>query len=425
MQRHSFRSVDMTKRILNPTLVALIVFSAGLPLLAQADNDKSLTLNIGDKRFRDRTLEIEAGRVYSAETGGPVTLDRLARELAPCRYVYIGETHNSLPVHDVQLAVLKALYEKDRNVCLGLEMYPVTFEEPLAKWGLGLLTDDAFVAEGWWYVNWNFNFGYYKKIFDFAKDMKLPVHGLNVPREIITRVRMAGWDALSEDQKKLVPPLDLSNQEHRKLIRTVFESAELPSQMKGAGLDMVFEGLYRGQVAWDTVMAANARRAAQVENRTVVVLAGSGHLLYKLGINMRVAERDKAPAKTIICVAVPEGAKSLKVSRSLADFIWGLPEEKRPAYPDIGLAFKTFAGLDNLVVERKPMDGAAAAADFDKGDIILSVDGRSFGDINALRTYLAGFAWDQEVKFRTLRAGVEKDVVLKLVQPPPTEPKDK
>ncbi len=415
----------MTKRILVLALLALAVVSAGQPLLAQAKEDKSLTLAIGDKRFKDKTLDIEPGKVYSAETGKPVTLAELARELAPCRYVYVGETHNSLPMHDVQLAVLEAFYAQDRDVTLGLEMYPVTFEEPLAKWGLGLLTDAEFVDEGQWYVNWNFNLAYYQKILDFAKDKRLPVHGLNVPREIITRIRMAGYDALSPEQKKLVPPLDLTNQDHRKLIRTVFESAELPPQMKGMGLDVVFEGLYRSQVAWDEVMALNARRAAEVENRRVLVLAGSGHLLYKLGINLRVAEKDKASAKTIICVAVPEGAKSLKVQRSLADYIWGLPEEKRPAFPDIGLALKKAAGLDNLVVERKPTDGAAAASDFDKGDIILSVDGKPFTSINALRTYLARFTWDQEVKFRTLRAGVEKDVTLKLVQPPPAEPEAK
>ena len=415
----------MTKRILVFALLVLAIVSAGWPLLAQAKEDKTLTLAIGDKRFKDKTLDIEPGKVYSAETGKPVTPAELARELAPCRYVFVGETHNSLPMHDVQLAVLEAFYAQDRDVTLGLEMYPVTLEEPLAKWGLGLLTDAEFVEEGQWYVNWNFNFAYYKKILDCAKDKRLPVHGLNVPREIITRIRMAGPDALSPEQKKLVPPLDLTNQDHRKLIRTVFESAELPPQMKGMGLDMVFEGLYRSQVAWDEVMARNARRAAEVENRRVLVLAGSGHLLYKLGINLRVAEKDKAPAKTVICVAVPEGAKSLKVQRSLADYIWGLPEEKRPAYPEIGLALKKVAGLDNPIVERKPTDGAAAAADFDKGDIILSVDGKPFTDINKLRTYLAQFTWDQEVKFRTLRAGVEKDVTLKLVQPPPAAPEAK
>jgi uncharacterized iron-regulated protein len=401
--------------------LGMALLAAGVWLSGQDKEDASLLLKIGDRRFREKTLDIIPGKIFSAQTGTPVTFDHMIGELAACRFVYIGESHNNQAMHDIQIEVIRALYAKDRSVAVGLEMYPVTAQEALAKWSLGLLSDDEFLAVGQWYVNWNFNFGYYRKIFEFSKDMKIPLRALNVPREIITKIRMAGWDALSEDQKKLVPPLDLSNSDHRRLIRTVFESSDLPPQMKGAGLDMVFEGLYRSQVAWDEAMAANALKAADVENRRVVVLAGSGHLLYNLGINLRVFDKSRQPGKTIICVSVP-AAKSLKVSRSLADFIWGIPEEQRPAYPEIGLAFKKFGGLENLVVERKPIDGAASAADFDKGDIILAVDGKPYSDINALRMYLAKLGWDQEVRFRTLRAGQEKEVVLKLVQPPPAEP---
>ncbi|OGD28421.1 MAG: hypothetical protein A2Y56_11250 [Candidatus Aminicenantes bacterium RBG_13_63_10] len=271
-------------------------------------------------------------------------------------------------------------------------------------------------------MNWNFNFGYYRKIFEYCKEMSIPLRALNVPRDIISRVRMGGWESLSEDQKKLVPALDLTQADHKRLIRAVFSSTELPPQMKGAGLDMMFEGLYRSQVAWDETMAANARQAFQVGKARVVVLAGSGHLLYHLGINYRVSQKDPSPSRTIVCVSVPSGLKSLKVSRGLADYIWAIPEEARPAFPEIGLAFKRFGGLDNLVVDRKPIDGAASASDFDKGDVILSVDGKVFSDINALRTYLAGFGWGEGVKFRLLRAGQEKEVILKLVQPPPKEP---
>jgi uncharacterized iron-regulated protein len=412
----------MKKKTFVIAVLGILVLASGVGLLAQDKEDKSLLLSIGDKRFKDKTLDIVPGQIYSAETGKPVTFARMVQELAACRFVYVGETHNSLPMHDIQLAVIKALYERDRNIAVGLEMYPATSPEPLNKWSLGLLTDEEFLPAGQWYVNWNYNFAYYRRVLDFCKEMKLPVHGLNVAREIITSIRMGGWEALSEEQKALVPPLDLSNQDHRQLIRTVFESAELPPQMKGMGLDMVFDGLYRSQVAWDSVMAANARKTAEVENRRVVVLAGSGHLLYNLGINLRVYEKNHQPSKTIVCVAVPADKKSLKVARGLADFIWGLPEEKRAAFPDIGLAFKKFPGLDNLVVERKPIDGAALAADFEKGDIILAVDGKSYTDINTLRIYLAKFAWDQEVKFHVLRAGQEKDVTLKLVQPPPAPP---
>jgi len=145
----------------------------------------------------------------------------------------------------------------------------------------------------------------------------------------------------------------------------------------------------------------------------MVVCAGSGHLLYNLGLNRRAFEKSGQPSKTVIAVPVPEGKKSLKISRAYGDYVFGIAEEAKPAFPTIGLSFKKVDSLANLVVESKPTDGAASRADFDKGDVILTVDGRAFDDINEVRTYLARFKCGDEVKFRLLRGGQVKDVSLK------------
>jgi len=159
----------------------------------------------------------------------------------------------------------------------------------------------------------------------------------------------------------------------------------------------------------------------------MIVLAGSGHLIYNLGINLRAYEKSRLPAKTVISVFVPKGQTNARISRSLGDYIWGIPEEEKPAYPSVGLSFKRFKGLENLVIDSKPIDGAAKAADFDKGDVVLAVDGKPWTDVNELRTYLSKFKWEEEVKFRILRSGQEKDVILKFQEHPPvpSEPKKK
>jgi S1-C subfamily serine protease len=131
------------------------------------------------------------------------------------------------------------------------------------------------------------------------------------------------------------------------------------------------------------------------------------------------------PFKTVISVFVPQGKPSFPVARSLGDYLFGVPEEDRPAYPSIGLSFKKFKGLENIVVDTKPIDGVARNQDFEKGDIVLGVDGREFEDTNELRTYLAKFKWDDEVKFRLLRNAAEKEVALKFKEmpAPPAEAK--
>ena len=388
--------------------------------------DPTLTLKIGNPKLKDKIMEVAVGAVISGETGASVDFERMIREMRTARIIHVGETHNSMPMHELQFQVIRALYAQDRHLAVGLEMLPVTVQETLNKWTAGILTKDEFIREVSWYVNWNFNFGYYEKIFDFAREHRLPVYALNIPREIITKIRMRGWDTLTEGERALIPSApDLSNADHRALIRAVFESSDLPPQMKGAGLDMVFEGLYRSQSAWDEVMGANAVRGAESEGRRVVVCAGSGHLLYNLGLNRRAHEKSKLPFKTVIAVVVPAGKKSLPVSRAIGDYVFGLPEEPKPAFPTIGLSFKKVDNLENLVIDAKPTDGAASRAEFEKGDVVLSVDGKGYTDINEIRMELAKLRCGGEVKFKVLRAGQVKDVSLKCEKKQPEEPAEK
>jgi len=401
------------------TVISIFLLTFSI-LYGQEEEDKILLLKIGDKKLKDKTMDVSAGKIYSARVGSQILFQEMIKEIKESEFVYVGETHNSLPMHDIQSKIIQALYGQDRNLSIGLEMFPVSFQEALNKWSMAILSQEEFIQESRWYVNWNFNFGFYEKIFELAKNNKIPLYGLNAPRAIISKIRMKGWDKLSEDEKKVVPNPDVSHEEHRILIRTIFEATEIPHQMKGGGLDMVFDGLYRAQSAWDEVMALNAVRSREREGRKMVVLAGSGHLIYNLGINRRAYEKSRLPFKTVICVVIPEGKKSIKVARSLADYVWGIPEEKIPAFPSVGLRFKKFDRLDNLVIESKPIDGVSKNANFEKGDVILSVDGMSFSDINELRIYLAGFKWDDEVKFCILREAQQLEVLLKF-QPPEKE----
>lgn len=395
-------------------IILILILALAFSLLRGAEEeDKILLLKIGNEKLKDKTMDISAGKIYSLREGTPIPFSKMIKEMREGHFVYVGETHNSLPMHEIQLKIIQALYEQDRKLSVGLEMFPVSFQEVLNKWSMGILLRPEFIRESQWYVNWNYNFGFYENVFKFTKENKIPLYPLNVPRAIIREIRLKGWDSLSEEEKKMVPLPDLSHQEHRSLIRAIFESTELPHQMKGKGLEMAFEGLYRAQSAWDEVMAFNALQAQEKEKGKMVVLAGSGHLIYNLGINRRAYAQSSLPYKTVICVVVPEDRESVKVSRSLADYIWGIPEEKLSAFPSVGLRFKKFDGLQNLVIETKPIDGVAKHADFEKGDVVLSVDGKSFSDINELRIYLAQFKWNDEVEFILLRNAQEIKVLLK------------
>jgi uncharacterized iron-regulated protein len=388
--------------------------------------DPTLTLKIGDPKLKDKVMEVGVGAILSGRTGAPIGFERMIQDMMAARIVHVGETHDAMPIHEIQFQVVRALYQKDRHLAIGLEMVPVTLQETLNKWTAGILTKDEFLREIRWYVTWNFNFGYYEKVFDFAREHRLPIYALNAPREAISKFRMRGWEALSDEEKAFFPgPPDVSNQDHRTLIRTIFESEDIPEAMKGPGLDKMFEGLYRGQSAWDEIMGANAVRAAAAEGRRVVVLVGSGHLLYNLGLNRRAYERSKLPFRTVIAVVAPAGKTSVAVSRAIADYVFGLPPETGKAFPNVGLGLKKVEDLENLVIDPKPTEGIAGRAGFEKGDVILSVDGQAYTDINELRMALAELACGEEAKFKVLRAGAVKDVTFKCERPAPAKAAEK
>jgi uncharacterized iron-regulated protein len=403
-------------------LAAVMSFAVGAAG-QDAAGDPTLRLKIGDPRFKDKTVDIAPGEFVSSETGKTLPFAKMIEEMKPARIIHVGETHDSRPIHDLQAKIVRALYEQDRGLIIGMEMFPSTMQDVLNRWSLGILSAEEFIREARWYVTWNFNFAFYREVFDFAKENRIPIYGLNAPREVITKIRRSGWDALAEAEKALVPKPDLMHAEHRQLMKQIFGSAEMPAAMAGmpGGADMMFEGLYRAQSAWDEVMGANAVEAVRKERKKMVVLVGSGHLIYNLGLNRRAYERSKLPFKTVISVFVEKNKPSETVARSLGDYLFGIAEEGRPAYPSFGLGLKQVKNLENLFVDAKPIDGVARGQDIEKGDILLTVDDQVWTDINELRTHLAALPWDGEVRLHILRAGVEKDVVLKIKETPPPQ----
>jgi uncharacterized iron-regulated protein len=391
-------------------LVCTIAMLAVGSSAQEQDESGTLRLKLGDPDLKNKTLEVRPDAIFSAATGRAITFEKMIAEMADARLIHVGESHNSLPMHQIQARIIQSLYEQNPELTIGLEMFTLLRQEHLNKWSMGLLTEKEFIREGEWYVAWNFNFGFYADIFAAAKSLRIPLYGLNAPRDIISKLRMGGYDALTDEEKALVPEPDTTHQEHRAYIRAIFENMDMPAAMKGPGLDKIFEGLYRAQSAWDEVMSDNILKALEYTRKRMVVLAGSGHLMYNLGTNRRAFEKSGWPFKTVVCVVIPEGQESLEVSRSLADYVWGLAEEERPAYPSIGLRLKKFDHLANPVVEREPIDGITLGAGFKKGDVILSVGDHTFTDINTMRTYFAHFTWGDTVIFEVLRDAQVKTI---------------
>ncbi len=387
-----------------------------------------------------RSLELAAvapGGFYDTRAGEEVGFDRMVDAMAAARVVLLGEEHTSLEQKRLQARILDALAERGVTVVLGMEFFERGDDETLARWVSGELDGDDFLLASGWYERSGGNFGYSRPVMEAARRHRFPVVGLNVPRTILRTVNMRGLDALDEDARREVGPVDTaSSAEHRYLIGRYFGEtvAMLPPGW--------FENMYAAQCVWDVVMARSIL-ARLPEGATMVAVVGSGHAAYGLGIPARIAaeraaaEQPPLPVLTFCPAAAPApdpdgdpaghpmgphggGADTppARFVRSLADFVGGFSTLGGvEAWPSLGVQL-TQADDGRPAISRVWPDSVAETVGLASGDEIVALDGRAPDDLAHLRLALARLEWGDRAVLTVERDGARLEVPMLLFPEP-------
>jgi uncharacterized iron-regulated protein len=379
-------------------------------------------LPIGDPARRDRTVEVPLDGIVDTRTGAMLTPDALAARLADVRLLLVGETHTHEESHRAQLRVVRALHDAGRRVLIGLEMFPYTEQRVLDEWREGRLTEQEFVTRSRWYEHWGYHWHYYRDIFLFARDHGLSMHAVNTPRDVVTAVRQKGFENLTEEEAAHVPPrIDTAHPDHMTLFK-----ASLPEgdAVHGGMSEEAWKGMLAAQATWDASMGYNAVRALDTagdDRAIMVVLVGSGHVAYGLGIERQARHWFEGGIASLIPVPIRDAQGAVKeVRASYADYIWGVPFEAEQRFPSLGLATRAAAdgsGLRQiLVVER---GSTAARAGFEPGDVLVSMDGQPLRDRETLNRLMAAKSWGDAATFVVRRGGEERSLTAHFRRTPP------
>jgi metallo-beta-lactamase class B len=402
--------VTPKRRILFAVGLVTGLAAGALPLFGE--DAKILQLAIGDPARKDREAPLVLDGVTDTRTGAVLTPAELAARLAGVRLLLIGESHTSTESHRVQLAALQELVAAGRKVRLGLEMFPTGTRLDFGPWRRGEETEEAFVERIGWFDHWGYNWGYYREIFLLAKEHHLEVVGVNAPRTAVTTVRAKGFAGLAPEERTGLPPtIDTESEDHRTLLRAFF-GADDPTHSVS---DELFGRMVESQTTWDGTMAhhALAELAQAPPDTLVVVLVGSGHVIYDLGIARQARGYGfTAPIATLVPVPVLDdaGAPVATLRASFADFVWGVEAEEENRFPEIGLS-TTEAKLPEGGSRRKILfldpDSRAAKAGLAAGDVLLTVDGVDVPTRVELNRALTAKRWGDRVTVEVLR-GAEK-----------------
>jgi uncharacterized iron-regulated protein len=238
---------------------------------------------------------------------GVRAMDALKRN----RLVLVGEHHTNQGHHRAQLRVIQTLNEQSVPLSIGLEMFRKDSQAALDQWVAGELDETAFVKI--YLDNWNFPWSLYRSIFVYARDMKIPLAGLNVSRETTRQVAEQGFASLSDRQRGELEGVTCNvTREYRDFIRSAFDA-------HGHG-NMDFVHFCEAQLVWDTAMAINSLDYLERHpDRVMVLLAGSGHVR-KMGVPFQIKSRFPIPT-TVLLPHTPGIFEPATLTSADADFI--------------------------------------------------------------------------------------------------------
>ena len=206
-------------------------------------------------------IDLRSGKTVQPAAQGEV--------LSGYRIILVGEHHTAASHHQAQLAVIRHLVAAGQKVAVGMEMFRRDSQPSLDAWVAGELDESAFEAV--YRDNWNYPWPLYQPILDFARQNRLALVGLNVPRGVTRQVAREGFASLSQRERQDLPFVTCDvDKDYMAYIRQAYGA-------HGHG-QMNFNHFCEAQLVWDKAMAANALRFLEDHPaHVIVVLAGSGH----------------------------------------------------------------------------------------------------------------------------------------------------
>ena len=336
-------------------------------------------------------------------------LSVITKQVGDKAVVYVGERHDRYGDHLVQLEVIWSLRQVHHDLAIGMEMFQGRYQGALDDYIAGRIDEETFLRKSHYFTGWGFNYFLYRDILLYARERRVPVVALNIPRDVASKVARRGLANLSNEERALLPKeMDLSDEGYRERLRQAYEmhQAELPGDSGPKDLESFVEA----QILRDESMArAVADYLAHHPDCRMVVLAGIGHLEFGSGIPKRAYRRS---GKAYSVVLPYSGGPLLD---GWADFI---------VFPDMAEAreaLKLLAAVEpsgkGLTVKGFSPGSGAREAGMEEGDVIVAVDERDVADLDDLQTFLLLRHVGEGVRVTAFRGTERLDFAVELKAP--------
>jgi uncharacterized iron-regulated protein len=260
--------------------------------------------------------------IYDGYTGQAVDLSQALGDVHAGHIVVIGEEHDDRQHHENELAVLRALLRQSLRVSVGMEFLAYPDQPFVDRYVRGDMAEADFLSM----VHWGGTpFAWYRPLVLFPRDAGGETVALNAPEALTRAIAQQGLDALSDEERGLLPPgFGLGN-------ALYFERFAREVQQHGRLTDAAVSNFFAAQSAWDDTMAWRAVTFISAHpDQVLVIVVGDFHVAYGGGLPDRLRARGAPTVWTISQVGI-EGLSEAEMQARLnpdsrygprADYIW-------------------------------------------------------------------------------------------------------
>jgi len=314
---------------------------------------------------------LKRGDILHVPTGVILTKDEFYQLTAGSRIIYVGESHDNMYAHQLELDIVKALKQQNPGrLAVGMEMFGCRSQEDIDRWLAGKMDDKEFLAvfgRDWGVMDYT----YYRDLLRYISKQHIPLRAINVSRS----EKMSLLQQSRENNGGEYPQPD-----------DPYQKQALEAMFSGhAGGHDHLEMFYGMQMLWEKTMAESIidyLDSPAGQGMKMVVLTGGFHVAYGFGIPRKVFKQRQWPY-VIVLPTTPSELEENEPRRMevdfpdlplyVADYLWCIPYRNlNDSRVRLGVQLQdTEAGVEIMLVQP---ESAAAAAGITPGDLVKSID---------------------------------------------------
>jgi uncharacterized iron-regulated protein len=275
------------------------------------------------------TACVQEGKWLDPASQQPIEDNTALERIKASPVILMGEHHQNPFHHQWHLEWLKRLSQTLDNFEVALEMLPVQSQPIIDRWLADEISDQEFIHLSGWDDYWAHDVNLYLPVLKFAKQQGIPLHAINVSKQLFRDVSLNGWDAILTDQREGITDPGPASRPYLLQLARSFRRHRAPaadeiSRQEGEQ----FKRFIEVQLLWDRAMAEGIARIKQQEHKPVVLaIMGSGHMMNGFGTPLQL--RHMNINEFVILVPWDDHLDCGEIKPGFADLIYGPPRYAR------------------------------------------------------------------------------------------------